>query len=402
MHYFDHVTAIAQQAVEPVFSISDPYSFHDLNGAYTNAFADSAFSNALICAITLTKHNCTITPDVLHYKGLAIEHINHQIQSSSSYECTIGAILLLVGVEWRTKSGDDAQVHLRGIEQMLRVYSSQNRFLSASVRRGIFWQDVNTAIMSAKNRVMDRATFPEFQWGRATFMVDWARLPSGFADLRGELGPSSSNQLEDIYILLQDISVLQMHSELLACGKPDIKSIHDMDNMQACIESRLIEQLQVTHDNVLRMAVLLTAYLYTYCLFTQIWNGSSIPLRIATRLLEQLQILTCDSLEGPKRSVILWCIFVAGCLIPEGPTRTSYGVLLQLHFGDVVLASSFNAAWFAIFGTLDKFLWSQVNFGSRAIGFLRDNIIILSPPAKSPAEFDEQVQGFSNSLSTGN
>jgi len=117
---------------------------------------------------------------------------------------------------------------------------------------------------------------------------------------------------------------------------------------------------------------------------------------------EQLQVLTCDSLGGPKRSVTLWCIFIAGCLIPEGPTRTSYGLLLQLHFGDLVLASSFNTAWFAIFGTLDKFLWSQVHFGSRAIGFLRDSIIILTPLAKSPVEFDEEVQGSSNRLSTGN
>lgn len=332
-----------------------------------------------MCAIALAKHNYIFTPDVLHYQGLAIEYINQQLPSVISYECTIGAILLLVGVEWRTGSSDNAQIHLRGIEQLLRLCESEQRALSATVRRGIFWQDVNTAIVCAKDRVMDRAMFPEFDWGRTTFKVDWARLPSGFEDLRGELGDPSTNPAQDIYLTIQDISVLQKHSESLACCKPDIGLIHDIDNMQACIEARIIEQLHMADDNPLRMAVLLTAYLYTYSLFTQIWNGRAIPLHITSRLLGQLQILTCGDLLPPQKPVILWCIFVAGCLTPDGTTHTAYGLLLQTTFGELVSAPSINTSWFATFGMLDQFLWSQPIFGNRALGFLRNNFILLAP-----------------------
>ncbi|KAJ4301720.1 hypothetical protein N0V90_003813 [Kalmusia sp. IMI 367209] len=249
----------AQQAVEPVFSITNPYSFHDLHEAYANAFTDPAFSNALMCAISLTKNNYIFTPDVLHYQGLAIDHINRQLNTHTSYECTIGAILLLVGVEWRTTSHDTARVHLKGIEKLVQICESERHTLSASVRRGIFWQDVNTAIVSAKDRVLDRAMFPEFEWGRATFMVDWARLSSGFENMRNELGDTILEVTRDIY-------VLQKHSEALAFCKPNLAVIHQMDNMQACIEARLIERLQESEDSRFKTMVLLTMYLYTYSL----------------------------------------------------------------------------------------------------------------------------------------
>lgn len=337
-----------------------------------------------MCAISLAKHNYTFTPDVLRYQSFAINHINHQLRSPSSYECTIGAILLLVGVEWRMHSSDKAQIHLRGIEQLLHVCESEKRTLSASVRRGIFWQDVDTAIVSARHRVLSRSTFPEFQWGRATFKVDWARLPLGFQDLRGELGEATDDPLRDICISLQDIYVLQKHGEALMCHKPGIDLIHAMDNMQACIESRLIEQLQENQENCLRMAVLLAAYLYTYSLFTQIWNGSSIPLYIALRLLKHLQTITCAFLSERRRAIVLWCTFVGGSLIPEGPTRTSFGLLLQSSFSELILSTSINSSWFAISGMLDQFLWSQANFDSRALGFLRENLMIVTSSSEPP------------------
>ncbi|PVI05730.1 hypothetical protein DM02DRAFT_650404 [Periconia macrospinosa] len=175
----------AQQAVEPVFSISDAFTFHNLHGAYANAFTDSAFSSALMCAISLGKHKYILMPDVLYHQGQAINYINKQLTCSLSYECIIG----------------NAKTHLKGIQKLLRVCEKEQIILSASVRRGIFWQDVNAAIVSDTERVMERNMFPEFQWGRANFMVEWSVLPSGFESLRHELGEKTVQVLQDVYVI---------------------------------------------------------------------------------------------------------------------------------------------------------------------------------------------------------
>lgn len=216
-----------------------------------------------MCAISLVKNEYVLAPDVLRYKGEAIHHINANLGSSSSYECTIGAILLLAGVEWRTKATANAQIHLRGIAQLLRVAEAENRGLSATVRRSVFWQDVNAAVVGGTNRVLDRAAFPKFLWGRTTFSVDWALLPSGFEDVRDELDDATVEILQDVY-------VLQKHSQTLMCCKFDLEVVHHMDNIQACIEARVLDRLQDAEQNKIKTIVLLTAYLYTYSLFTQI------------------------------------------------------------------------------------------------------------------------------------
>jgi hypothetical protein len=95
----DLPAARAQQAVEPIFSISDPYSFHNVHDAYKNGFADPAFVNAIVCVISFAAHGEKLTPEVLFYQGEAMRHINKQLDSLMSLDCTIGSILLLVGVE---------------------------------------------------------------------------------------------------------------------------------------------------------------------------------------------------------------------------------------------------------------------------------------------------------------
>lgn len=94
----DMAAARAQQAVEPIFSISDPYSFHNIHDAYRHGFADPAFVNAIVCAVSFVEHE-KLTPQVLFHQGEAMRHINKQLGSLLSLDCTVGAILLLVGVE---------------------------------------------------------------------------------------------------------------------------------------------------------------------------------------------------------------------------------------------------------------------------------------------------------------
>jgi hypothetical protein len=52
-----------------------------------------------MCAISFAGDSHTFTADVLYYQGQAIQHINEKLKILSYDESTIGAILLLVGIE---------------------------------------------------------------------------------------------------------------------------------------------------------------------------------------------------------------------------------------------------------------------------------------------------------------
>lgn len=69
--------------------------------AFQNGFADPAFSNAVMFAISFAGNDHKFSPECLSYQGEAIRQINKQLSSLTSLDSTIGAILLLVGVEVR-------------------------------------------------------------------------------------------------------------------------------------------------------------------------------------------------------------------------------------------------------------------------------------------------------------
>jgi hypothetical protein len=250
----------AQQAFEPLFSISDPYSFHNVHDAYRNGFADPAFVNAIVCAISFVQHREKLTPEVLFYQGEAIRNINIQLDNLMSLDCTVGYILLLVGVEVGCSmtssnihasllffSGALAPARLHGsiLVGLIRYFKNLHPImlkLSASTRRGIFWQDLNTAIVTNTARVLSRATFPEFQWGTA-FKIHWAKLPVGFEDMRGVLGGPAVQILQDLYVLSRTRDGVGSYPN-------NVDAIHHMDNQQACVEARLHENSRLEWGGV--------------------------------------------------------------------------------------------------------------------------------------------------------
>jgi hypothetical protein len=215
-------------------------------------------------------------------------------------------------------------------------------------------------------RVLSGSTFPEFQWGRKTFMVDWSRLPSGFEAFRGFLGA-------DVAEVLQDTYVLQKYGETI--GKPhhDLESIYFMDNQQACIESRIHHGLQASKENIVLTSILLAAYLYTYSLFVQIWNGSTIPLQMSTTLLSKLQQLSETDSWSSHEPVLLWCTVVGGCLSPVGATRSGYGILLRRKF--FTSGKSPATSWLAMKQVLNSFLWSEKLFEAHGNSFWEENVL---------------------------
>lgn len=60
---------------------------------------DAGLLNAMLLATAFAANEYQVTPECLMYKGQAIAHISHKITHTWTADATIGAILLLVGVE---------------------------------------------------------------------------------------------------------------------------------------------------------------------------------------------------------------------------------------------------------------------------------------------------------------
>jgi hypothetical protein len=391
LKFADGNSAYAQQAVEPVFSIQDPFSFHTIHNAFRGGFADPAFSNAVMFAISFSESGHGFTSDCLNYQGRAIRQIHKQLNSLSSLDSTVGAILLLVGVEvcsskqlanhadaiqWRLGIRQDSQIHLKGIEKVLEACNGKGIDLSSSTRRGIFWQDLNIAIVTATDRVLSRNAFPELQWGRQSFMVSWSQLPSGFAAVRNILGDAAE--------VVQDISVLQYTCEN-GVPEDDPQLVYKLDNDQACIESRLHDSLlKSINGNCVLISILLASYLYTYSLFTSIWNGFWIPFHISKRMLEQLQTFNMDVSWKGYEEVWLWCSIIGGCLSPPGEIRSLYANLLSKHCS--TWSTQMMESWNQTEHFLELYYWSRKRFTSQGRKFWEDSLSVSATGNKSESK----------------
>lgn len=252
-------------------------------------------------------------------------------------------------------------MHLKGIDKMLQNYTSNHTRLSASTRRGIFWQDLNTAIVTNTDRVFSRATFPEFQWGTA-FKVSWTKLPAGFESAHDLLS-------SPVRQILQDLYVFQISSEGVGTDATNIDAIHNIDNQQACVEARIQESLQslTTPDNLLT-CVLLAAYLFSYSLFTSVWDGYAIPQYLSARLLDHLRKVTSDDSWILYEHIVFWCTMTGGSLSPLRATREGFANLLPGAFWQW---NGYNHdSWDIVELSLNNFLWSTERFKSRGKEFL--------------------------------
>lgn len=90
----------ARQAPEPVFSISQDLDFQNFHSVFRTGLVDPALMNAVMLSLTFAASGGVLINESLVYRGQAIHHIREAMNKTVS-ESTIGAILLLVGVEVR-------------------------------------------------------------------------------------------------------------------------------------------------------------------------------------------------------------------------------------------------------------------------------------------------------------
>jgi hypothetical protein len=94
-------------APEPVFSVAEELAFQSFRSVFRTGFADPALLNAAMLSFasaTTTRTEGNVDRECLGYQGQAIGYIRRRMSfpDEATSESTIGAILLLAGVEVST------------------------------------------------------------------------------------------------------------------------------------------------------------------------------------------------------------------------------------------------------------------------------------------------------------
>ncbi|KAF4946498.1 hypothetical protein FGADI_11136 [Fusarium gaditjirri] len=139
----------ARQAPEPVFSVED--DFQNFQSVFRSGLVDPALLNAVMLSLAFTANGGVVNKECLVYRGQAIQHIRERISmpEKAVSESTIGAILLLVGVEARLGTTSQVQLHMSAIQYLLNACEPVVVTLTQGIKRAIFWQDLNSSIMTS-------------------------------------------------------------------------------------------------------------------------------------------------------------------------------------------------------------------------------------------------------------
>ncbi|KAF5254489.1 hypothetical protein FANTH_747 [Fusarium anthophilum] len=129
----------ARQAPEPVFSVED--DFQNFKSVFRSGLIDPALLNAVMLSLAFTANGGAINKECLIYRGQTIQHIRERISMADKVvsESTIGAILLLVGVEARLGTTSQVQLHMGAIQYLLNACEPVVVNLTEGIKRAIFW-----------------------------------------------------------------------------------------------------------------------------------------------------------------------------------------------------------------------------------------------------------------------
>lgn len=94
----------ARQAPEPVFSVAEELAFQSFSSVFRTGLVDPALLNAVMLSLAFAVTEGSIDRECLSYQSQAISYIREKMNflEEATSESTIGAILLLAGVEvWK-------------------------------------------------------------------------------------------------------------------------------------------------------------------------------------------------------------------------------------------------------------------------------------------------------------
>ncbi|EHK50808.1 hypothetical protein TRIATDRAFT_288672 [Trichoderma atroviride IMI 206040] len=338
----------ARKASEPVFSITEDLAFQNFHTVFRTGLTDPALANAVMLSLLFAVTEGNLDTECLKYKVCAIAYIRDKVAyaKEAASESTIGAILLLVGVEAQLGMTSQVQLHMEAVRQLLEISRSQGHR-----------QDLNASILSGSDRIVDHTTFSELLWQRDSFTPSFYQLPSGFQQI--------SHLLSDAFIeVLEDLHALQCIRNWSSYKKGDPFIMAYINNHTASIQSRIGNLVKTSP---MLKCCYIAAYICSIMLCCHVWCTLSIPSYLSSQLLDELQRAEQDAIWNENPDMLLWLQYIGGTFASPGPIRSMYIELLRRN-----LATRFSIGCDArskILEIMRNFIWSDLAFISEASMF---------------------------------
>ncbi|KAI1122969.1 hypothetical protein F5Y10DRAFT_286608 [Nemania abortiva] len=354
----------ALQAPEPVFSVAEEAAFQSFRSVFRTGLVDPALLSAVMLTLAFSAAGGSINRECLGYRGQAISYVRERMSSpgEATSEATIGAILLLAGVEARLGMTSQVQLHMEGVRLLLGICQRENVQLNGGIKRAIFWQDLNSSILSGSSRIVDHKTFSELRWTRDSFPQSYFRLPPGF-QMRSHL--LSKNFIE----VLEDLHALQCIRNATSSKLCEALTMAYINNHSAFVQSRLAA---LPNLSSVVACCRLAAYLCSTMLSCKIWCALVIPFHVSSRLLSELQKANDDPVWNDHPDLLLWLLYTGGAFAPAGVVQSNYVALLRSNSSR---CGHLYASWPVLLETVKRFIWSEKAFRAHFRAFWEDNFI---------------------------
>ncbi|KAI1199771.1 hypothetical protein F5X97DRAFT_295359 [Nemania serpens] len=352
----------ARLAPEPVFTITEKLTFQSFDAVFRMGLVDPALASAVMLSLAFSVAGDQINRECLGYHDQAISYIRERIGSpaQATSESTLGAILLIAGVEARRGMTSHVQLHMGGVRSLLDLCETEGVRLNGAIKRAIFWQDLNSSVLAGTRRIVDHTTFSELRWTRDAFSPSYFRLPAGF-QIRCHLLP-----LELIEVL-EDLNALQCIRDAPLTKKFDVAASAQVNNHAASIQSRLVGLPDL--DPVVSCCRL-AGYLCSVTLCCKVWCALVIPPHVSSKLLGIIQHTNNDPVWDDHPDLLLWLLYVGGAFALGGAVRDEYAALLRLNnntrFGGLY------DSWSDVVKIMRRFIWSEKAFMSQFQGFHKE------------------------------
>ncbi|KAH8657770.1 hypothetical protein BX600DRAFT_523857 [Xylariales sp. PMI_506] len=338
-----------KQAAEPVFSVADPVAFQDFGSVFRTDLDDPALLNAVMLTFAFAVTGGNIDQECLSYQNQAMSTIRERMSSPETAVSlpTLGAILLPAGVEARLGMRWQVQLHMGAIRQLLDISQARTIYLTDGIKRAIFWQDLNSSVITGSDRIVNHMTFAELQWRRDPFTPSFFVLAPGFEKMT--------------HLFPEDFVETSGYS----CQNP-IEMLR-VDNQQASIGSRLVDLPKLSD---VTEACYLAAYLSACMLCCKVWRHSVMPSHVSLHLLHKLQESIDDQFWNDHPDLLAWMLHVGGSFSPKGTIRSGYKVLLQNNYW-----SRFRGLYGSLselFKLLSQFIWSEKAYRSQVEEFWKE------------------------------
>ncbi|KAL7907749.1 hypothetical protein GGI35DRAFT_454717 [Trichoderma velutinum] len=277
-------------APNPIFDPTHVDSALRMGAVLPQCEDEPVFLNALVFSIIQVINRGNLMLEGLSLQGRIFQLMKVKLTSRPEAVSpgVIGAIMLLKSTAYRTRNVVAHDVHARGLSDALKIVSRNGESLTPAALRAMFWLDLNAAVVVGSKRQMSHNDLPQkMSWQRERYSQLWHFLPAGFARCRPKL---------PCELLACIVDVAELQTTLLEkdlSQSPRASKFHELDAMQASIESRLEYQAQECRQHgVVAEAIRLGIFMCCYCSWTDTWNDGLVPCRLAEMLLDLLEPVT--------------------------------------------------------------------------------------------------------------